>query len=362
MAINISELTSAAAFGTSKNSYLQRILALCQQYNSSSARQRLYGAGAGTDKMRTAELDTIMAIVADYLTSKQPGTGTKGGARWTAMTHLAESCASEAQSFGAKQLTSPSDFREIKGDPALGKQSYWLELVDAQHRPGFWLSAQYELWLQAGRTKVSEPAGQPKVYKDFWTSINGNTPMSVVMLDDNTRRQFEVTLGADGILRDFLDQPATTRDMSTAASGSGWAIFVLSQDGQLYINSHKVGIFHHSSFLSGGAAAAAGEICVDETGRIRVITNKTGHYRAGIEEMIRLVTMLPVEPLTAILPDYHDALHGSKISRIYDAGVFRSVGVAAPELRQSVVKARIPAWASGSPPVQAILRRIADKT
>jgi hypothetical protein len=66
--------------------------------------------------------------------------------------------------------------------------------------------------------------------------------------------------------------------MESVHSGDDIAIFVMGLDGKIYIGSHELGIFHHSSFLAGGPVAAAGEIVIKD-GVILLITAKSGHYR-----------------------------------------------------------------------------------
>ena len=51
-------------------------------------------------------------------------------------------------------------------------------------------------------------------------------------------------------------KPFDTRRCVTAHSGRGWAIYVVSPRGQWYAGSHRVGAFHHSSFLRGRASRA----------------------------------------------------------------------------------------------------------
>ena len=84
-----------------------------------------------------------------------------------------------------------------------------------------------------------------------------------------------------------LVQDGHTYDTSACYSkeaGAGWAIFVMSPDGDLFAAEHKVGRFHHSSFLAGGDAAAAGEIKV-VAGKLRGLTNKSGHYAPSYQHM-----------------------------------------------------------------------------
>lgn len=75
----------------------------------------------------------------------------------------------------------------------------------------------------------------------------------------------------------------STKTHSTAHSGSGWAIFVASPDGDFYAGSHVVSQFHHSSFLAGKPVLAAGEIIV-ENGYLKLITAKSGHYQPTKEQ------------------------------------------------------------------------------
>lgn len=60
----------------------------------------------------------------------------------------------------------------------------------------------------------------------------------------------------------------------------GRYIFVMDAQGTIYAgeNIHKVQ--HHSSFMGGGAVAAAGELQVSG-GRLTTISNMSGHYRPG---------------------------------------------------------------------------------
>jgi hypothetical protein len=74
-----------------------------------------------------------------------------------------------------------------------------------------------------------------------------------------------------------------TSQMYSKFSGRGWGIFVMDRAGNMYVGRHRVGLFHHSSFLAGKKVAAAGEIRVID-GRIQGITAKSGHYMPGPSE------------------------------------------------------------------------------
>jgi hypothetical protein len=68
-----------------------------------------------------------------------------------------------------------------------------------------------------------------------------------------------------------------TSNMVTHFSGPGFAIYVMSNTGNIHVSSHSVGNRHHSSLLAGANTAGAGEIKV-EKGRLKWISNKSGHY------------------------------------------------------------------------------------
>jgi hypothetical protein len=85
--------------------------------------------------------------------------------------------------------------------------------------------------------------------------------------------------------------------------GGSWAIFVMSKDGQLYAGSHKVGLFHHSSFLSGGEVAGAGEMKASG-GRITALTNKSGHYKPTGAEMMQVFAELQSRGVNLASVDY----------------------------------------------------------
>ncbi|HSL56341.1 MAG TPA: hypothetical protein VK866_00710 [Acidimicrobiales bacterium] len=105
----------------------------------------------------------------------------------------------------------------------------------------------------------------------------------VKYLDEEERKAYEVWGGNPlryGLNGEVLD----TKDMYSKFKGAAFAIFVMKKDGTMYAGTHKVGLFHHSSFLSGADVAGAGEMKV-EGGRLVHITNKSGHYWPENEQM-----------------------------------------------------------------------------
>ena len=62
-------------------------------------------------------------------------------------------------------------------------------------------------------------------------------------------------------------------------SGTGRAIFVMDEAGNIYASKvQEVGRFHHSSLLAGKPVAAAGELEI-ENGVLKTLSDKSGHYQ-----------------------------------------------------------------------------------
>lgn len=97
----------------------------------------------------------------------------------------------------------------------------------------------------------------------------------------------------DGKLYDSTGAPFDTgRGTSVWAGGDTRAIFVMDRYGNIYAsNDHAVGRFHHSSFLGGKPVAGAGELKVED-GVLKLISDKSGHYRPPPECMRRVVAAL----------------------------------------------------------------------
>jgi nucleoside diphosphate kinase len=83
-----------------------------------------------------------------------------------------------------------------------------------------------------------------------------------------------------------------TTNAATAHSGGGRAMFVMDGEGNMYASTvQDVGRLHHSSFLSGGDVAGAGEISVKD-GVLQEITRKSGHYRPPEELQQQVLDVL----------------------------------------------------------------------
>ncbi|WP_216897597.1 ADP-ribosyltransferase [Nocardia alni] len=86
-------------------------------------------------------------------------------------------------------------------------------------------------------------------------------------------------VGPDGRLYRASDgMPFDTGDARSAyVSGSGRAMFVMDEFGNLYAGDQVFGERHHSSFLGGRTVTGAGEIEVRD-GRLTVMSDRSGHY------------------------------------------------------------------------------------
>jgi hypothetical protein len=149
--------------------------------------------------------------------------------------------------------------------------------------------ARFERYLKRmGATLISDP-DNPKCGHIDW----GFTTQTVVY-DRQLEAQGKTRLRAKGgrlFLDDAFREPFDTRLMVTANMGPGYAIYVMSQTGNIHVSSHSVGHRHHSSLLAGQNVAGAGEMQVWD-GRLKWISNKSGHYFPEIEHFMQTLHSL----------------------------------------------------------------------
>ena len=108
-----------------------------------------------------------------------------------------------------------------------------------------------------------------------------------VRLDDQQRKAY-LTRCENGVLTKG-GVPFSTALESTEHSGSGYVIFVIGPDQELYTASHIREVFHHSSFFGNGAVMAAGEVLTDENGKFLYISGKSGHYKPSKPENLEML-------------------------------------------------------------------------
>jgi hypothetical protein len=247
-------------------------------------------------------LERLLVGVGTWLTSHPPKTTQTNTKRWEAMEDLADQIAEEMRRLGLRTLAGPSDWKKIGEHKGTGSvhnvhRSYWLEMLSPQHGVGFQLSPKFKDWKQNGLPGQS-----------FWDYVQMNPPYGaryVQYYDAVAAEAYRMEFRADGKLCRVHDgSEYDTTGLETCASGDGWAIFVLSPEGKLYSHKHVEGVFHHSSFLSGSAVVAAGEMLV-VGGIVRVVNAKSGHYLPLPENMANFVKQMMQLPKDAIiLPDF----------------------------------------------------------
>ncbi len=114
-------------------------------------------------------------------------------------------------------------------------------------------------------------------------------------LDETQREQFQLTFTLNEITKRVEvtqgDKPFDTSDSFGIASGAGSGIYVMDPAGKFYAGPHRLGEFHHSSLLAGGAVAGAGELQVQQ-GKLLAISNKSGHYRPPLSSMTQVLAEL----------------------------------------------------------------------
>lgn len=329
----------------SKNFYVRYIWTTATTYNELQSR--------GTREQKVQVLQDLLMMVGYWVTARPPHPSkplkTTNEDRWDALKQVAEQAGREAAQLGVRFLRAPADARDI----ANARRSYWLEFLDSHHRPGYELSRLFEEWLENPDARNGS--------KDFWEYIGAplKQDLKVEYLLPSNAEKFRVEF-RNGLLYSVdpaagnADQvPFSTQGLTTVFSGKGWGIFVVDMKGQLYINSHLHGTFHHSTFLAGGAVQSAGEIVAD-AGLVRVVTCKSGHYEPTREQMRRFVEIFPQCPGKAIiLPDWPKTLEAARFCRV---AAFRWDPSPLP-LKREQVAALIPSFAR-SPAVNELIDKI----
>jgi hypothetical protein len=122
---------------------------------------------------------------------------------------------------------------------------------------------------------------QPSMVKAFMKGVK--------YLDKEGRKSHRLTFVAGTAM--FEGKEFSTGDMQTVLSGRGFAIWVMSEKGKMYVGNHVKGMLHHSSFLEGADVMCGGEIKAD-MGKISYLSSKTGHYRAKTEHLVWALSVL----------------------------------------------------------------------
>ena len=140
------------------------------------------------------------------------------------------------------------------------------------------------------KEKFNWDANDIATYLDGDKLKEGVNP-KVTYVNEQDRKNYEL-IGGSTLKQGTPDpEPFDTSAMFSKHSGAGFGIYVMSPNGELYSNPHKVGLFHHSSFLAGLPTAGAGELKVID-GTLKYITNKSGHYQPGDEHLVQTLMEL----------------------------------------------------------------------
>nr|XP_018675112.1 PREDICTED: IQ domain-containing protein IQM3-like isoform X1 [Musa acuminata subsp. malaccensis] len=107
------------------------------------------------------------------------------------------------------------------------------------------------------------------------------------LLAEQEREQYEY-IPLDGKIVHKLS--GVLLDTTSGTKETKW-IFVMSTSRRLYAGQKKKGIFHHSSFLAGGATIAAGRFTA-ENGILKCISAYSGHYRPTQENFNSFLSFL----------------------------------------------------------------------
>ncbi|KAK3034460.1 hypothetical protein RJ639_033316 [Escallonia herrerae] len=152
---------------------------------------------------------------------------------------------------------------------------HWIEAIDPRHCYGHNLKIYYEEWCRSD-------AVQPFFY--LYTTV------LLMMLKDS---KLDVGDGKEVDLeecpRSRLRQECIIYLGPHELQDSKW-IFVMSTS-RIYAGEKRKGLFHHSSFLAGGATLAAGRFMV-ECGKLKSVSAYSGHYRPTAENLSSFLAFL----------------------------------------------------------------------
>ncbi|XP_016497870.1 IQ domain-containing protein IQM3 isoform X1 [Nicotiana tabacum] len=167
---------------------------------------------------------------------------------------------------------------------------HWIEAIDPRHRYGHSLHMYYEEWCKAD-------AGQPFF---FWLDLGDGKKVDlkecprsklqkqcIKYLGPQEREHYEYIVAEGKIVH---KQTGNYLDTTNGLPEAKW-IFVMSTSKNLYAGEKKRGIFHHSSFLAGGATLAAGRLGVTD-GILKSISAYSGHYRPNDDSLDSLLSFL----------------------------------------------------------------------
>ncbi|KAJ8756149.1 hypothetical protein K2173_024696 [Erythroxylum novogranatense] len=164
---------------------------------------------------------------------------------------------------------------------------HWLEVIDPRHRYGHNLHLYYNVWFSSGSC-------QPFFY---WLDVGDGKEVNlqecprmelqhqcIKYLGPKEREAYEVIVESGKLV--YMQSKVAVETLE----GEKW-IFVLSASRTMYVGKKHKAFFHHSSFLAGGAAIAAGRL-VAHDGVLEAIWAYSGHYRPTEESFSWFLSFL----------------------------------------------------------------------
>ncbi len=163
----------------------------------------------------------------------------------------------------------------------------WIDTVNQHHAPFFlWLEAS-PICLDDSKENIAATRSVNYIRADKGQGVPGFDKLFVVSISPVGMSQAPLgQLGASSTRCDTSTFSATDKK-----GGPGCAAYVHTDDGALFIAEHREGYFHHSSFLSGGAVQCAGMIRIEQ-GRVKFVSNNSGHYKPPKERLLKFVREL----------------------------------------------------------------------
>ncbi|XP_022888558.1 IQ domain-containing protein IQM3-like [Olea europaea var. sylvestris] len=168
--------------------------------------------------------------------------------------------------------------------------NHWIEAVDPRHRYGHSLRLYYEEWRKS-------TAGQ---HFFQWLDLGDGREVDlkecprsklrrqhIKYLGPQERENYEYMVINGKILHKKSGKPLET---NIGSPDLKW-IFVVSTSKKLYTGEKKKGLFHHSSFLAGGATLAAGRLMAED-GVLKWISPYSGHYKPNDDSLESVLSIL----------------------------------------------------------------------
>lgn len=202
-------------------------------------------------------------------------------------TFLAES--SRAKKRWKYALSTIKDTLKSKNinKPLIGltDHAYHLEKIDPQHRRGKDLLKEFAIWVKSN--------SKLRFYNwlDEKEKNTGNyIPRMIYRILNEHQKQIQATYREGKI---FLnDKPCDTSNFKGKIPK--FSAFSFSENNELFLAEHNTSSNTHASLLGGERVACAGMAMI-ESGKIKKLTNFSGHYQPGLINLYYAVKNIPKE-------------------------------------------------------------------